>query len=393
MSEDYELRTFSPGPDKLIHQVVARQEMQNDEDRVCRRFIERLKAGFGNAADDRRIRDCFLMDAPPGIVSPPLPPFGLILRAADALPPGPTKAELLYMATWDSVPDRPTGGLKDAVRRLRALIPLLDGETRGEAAAWLDTTSIDLIEGRPDDAIARVRRGFSSAGTSAMNFADQPEMQARSLIYDFLKARDVERAVAVTNMLSSSADCAMVDEGLAGALEWLPRLDDTIMATYLARLDQTGTLKRLCPNGLGSEIAANVWLEAGDEAKALKAAAAVGNPLTASRTRLDVIERRLSAGDLEGARSAARATIANLPSLTAGNSFDRVAAARARARLIHQLVRMGETPEAERLAKTYSGPGWRGFAYSVIVATAERDRAGANWGGPFLDLNDVPADR
>src|SRR3546814_1884365 len=76
-----------------------------------------LKPGRADAADERRIRDCFAMDAPPSIVTPPLPPFELILWAADALPAGPTKAQLLYMATWKSVPDRPVAGASDAIDR------------------------------------------------------------------------------------------------------------------------------------------------------------------------------------------------------------------------------------------------------------------------------------
>src|SRR3546814_5994710 len=69
------------------------------------------------------------MDAPPSIVTPPLPPFELILWAADALPAGPTKAQLLYMATWKSVPDRPVAGASDAIRKLRALLPRLAGRS------------------------------------------------------------------------------------------------------------------------------------------------------------------------------------------------------------------------------------------------------------------------
>src|SRR3546814_17126856 len=63
----------------------------------------------------------------------PLPLFELILGAAYALPACPTKAQLLYMATWKSVPDRPVAGASDAIRKLRALLPRLDGDTRREA--------------------------------------------------------------------------------------------------------------------------------------------------------------------------------------------------------------------------------------------------------------------
>lgn len=166
-----------------------------------------------------------------------------------------------------------------------------------------------------------------------------------------------------------------------------------VLAAYLARLQTTGTMARLCPNGLGDENAAAVWLQAGNETKALNAANASEKPLVLARTQLEIIERRLSAGDMEGARSLARTAAADSAFLTTANMFERSAAARGRVRLIHQLTRLGEVKEAERLAATYPGPGWRGFAYSIIVATMNRNRAVPNWGGPFLDLTNVPTDQ
>lgn len=166
-----------------------------------------------------------------------------------------------------------------------------------------------------------------------------------------------------------------------------------MLAAYLARLQTTGAMARLCPNGLGAENAAAVWFKAGNDAKALDSAAAAKKPLVLARTQSEITERRLSAGDVEGARSLARTAAAAPASLTAGSVFERASAARVRVRLIHQLTRSGEVREAEHLAAAYPGPGWRGFAYSVIVATTNRERAVPNWGGPFLDLTDVPADR
>ncbi|WP_192930003.1 hypothetical protein [Sphingomonas sp. NIC1] len=234
---------------------------------------------------------------------------------------------------------------------------------------------------------------MTSNTTPIASLADEPGMQARGLIYDFLMARDPDRALMVTNMLPPSTDCATVDDGLSGVLEWLPELDSTVLAAYLARLQTTGAMARLCPNGLGAENAAAVWLKAGNDAKALNSAAASEKPLVLARTQSEIIARRLSAGDMKGARSLARTAAADPASLTSGSVFERAGAARMRVRLIHQLARLGEVREAEHLAAAYPGPGWRGFAYSVIVATTNRERAVPNWGGPFLDLTDVPADR
>lgn len=393
MSEDYELRTFGPGPDKLTRQIVAQQDEQRSEDRACERFVERLRPGGASAADDRRIRDCFSMDAPPGIVPPPIPPFRLILLAADALPAWPTKASLLYMATWDSVPDRPAGGAAEAVRRLRALIPLLAGETRREAMTWLDTTSVDLIEGRPDDAVDRIRRSFARRQATGDAPLPEPGQQAQGLIADFLHARDLDRALTVTNLLSPSDDCAAVDDGLTGVLEWvLPSQDSTVVAAYMTRLTTSGILARLCPKGLSSEIAAEAWLNAGNDDKALEAASRLGDPLVLGKTRLAVIQRRMTTGDASGAGSLLRMMADAPPPLDRGDPFEQVRAARQRIQLIHLLTKAGNIEDAERLASAYAGPGWRAFAWSVIVGTKGRDRAGPNWAGPSLDLQDVPAD-
>ncbi len=407
MSEDYELRTFSTGQDELIHQVVERHDAQDSDRRACERFVERLKPGNVNAADDRRIRDCFSMDAS-GIVPPPLPPFRLILSAAGSLPPGPTKAQLLYMATWDGVADRPAGGARDAVDRLRALIPFLVGDTRRRVVGWLDSTSVDLIEGRPDDAVARVRRGVGRAAAAAggrarggaarappatAGLSSEPATQAQGLIADFLAARDFERAVEVTNLLPPSTDCVMVDDGFTGIVELvLPTQNSKTVAAYVSRLQASGSLARLCPNGLDDELAADMWLKAGAESRALEAASRSGKPLVLLKARLSIVERRMDLGDQAGARSMLQTATAAAIASGSGNEPDRAATIRERLRLIHLLARIGDVDAAERLASTYPGPGWRGFAYSVIFATTHRGQAGPNWGGPFLDLQEVSAE-
>lgn len=137
---------------------------------------------------------------------------------------------------------------------------------------------------------------------------------------------------------------------------------------------------------------AETWLDAGNEAKALQAATASDKPVVLAKTRVAVADRRLNAGDAAGAKAITTLTADSLPSLTSGSPMERSAAARLRVRLIYQLAQLGGVATAERLASGYPGPGWRGFAYSVIVATVNRARAVPNWGGPFLDLQEVAAD-
>lgn len=393
MSDDYELRSFDPGPDKVLEPFLRGLREQASEADGCETFILGRKPGQRVSADvEQRIRNCFFMDAPPGIVAPTLPPFHIILAAAESLPPGRTKAQLLYMATWDSIARRPPGGARDAVQRLRALLPQLDPEVRKEATGWLETTSVDLIEDQPDRAIERVRAAFRRPVDPDAALFDEPATQASGLIGDFLFANDIGRAVEVTTLLPSSNDCWMVDDGFTGVVSFvLPVVrDEAAVGAYLDRLTETGTLSRLCPRGVHPEHATDMWLRAGREAKALEVAAASGDPALLGTIRRSVADRRLGRGDVAGARAVILSAAAVPPPLDAGDTFRRQAAAGARIILIHQLARIGDVSAAERLAAAYPGPGWRGFARSVIVATTGRERAGPRWAGPSLHLSNVP---
>src|SRR3546814_21076637 len=57
----------------------------------------------------------------------------------------------------------------------------------------LETTSVDLIEGRPDDADARVRHSFARERASTGVFSFDLSLQAHGLIADFLKEQDFDR--------------------------------------------------------------------------------------------------------------------------------------------------------------------------------------------------------
>lgn len=394
MSEDDELQSFGPGPDPL-DRLIAKQLKQADaENDKCGVFIESLAASRPDQANEARVRECLHLDKPPEIVARPLPPFRIIMAAAKALPPGRTKADLLYMATWDAVSDRPAGGAREAVRQLRALLPDLDGEQRQEARNRLESAKVDLIEGRPDAAIDRVKAAMRSETGMDPSSGASPASEVQALIGDLLAANDVARAVAATDLLAPSVDCTIAYENLPAVFRWVlsPQRDEAVMSAYLDRLQSTGTWARLCPNGMDQELVADAWLNAGNEAEALQAAIASGNGAVLMKTRVAVADRRLGAGDAAGAKAIATVTADGLPSLASGSPMERSVAAGLRIRLIHQLAQLGEVATAERLASGYPGPGWRGFAYSVIVATVNRARAVPNWSGPFLDLQEVAAD-
>lgn len=386
MSVDSEYRYFQRKP------VVQTQPTEVDP---CDTFILSLKAmRAANGEIESRIRACFRMDEPPHVIVLPPRPFPQIMMAANALALGRTKVELLFMATWDSVPDRPRGGALEAVQRLRALRPQLDRDLQNAVNGWLETTRIDLIEGKPDAAITRVRLVFRHPPDPSDWSASHPEDQAYALISHFLRARDVDRAVEVTGLLAASQDCRGVGQGMTGVIHYaLPHFREGTVHTYLQRLRDGGISERLCPNGLPDDEAVQSWLLAGQEDQALGVATASGDAELIATTRLDIINRLLGRGDLPRAKELFLLTAKTPLLLDNSNPNLRVAAANRHIKLIHGLMRVGEPAEATRLARQFPGPGWRGFAYSVIAATRLHGPEGLRRGGPSsFSLQEVPAE-
>lgn len=386
MSDDSVYRHFLRKP------VVQTQPTEVDP---CDTFILSLKAMRAAKGEiDGRIRACFHMDDPPHAFYVDSRPFPQIMMAANALAPGRTKVGLLFMATGDSVSDRPRGGALEAVQRLRALRPQLDRDLQKEVNDWLETADVDLIEGKPDAAIARVRLVFRHPPDPSDWSASQPEDQAYALISHFLQERDVDRAVEVTGLLAASQDCRGVGQGLTGVIHYaLPHFREEAVHTYLQRLRDAGISERLCPNGLPDDEAVQSWLLAGQEDQALGVASASGDAELIATTRLDIINRLLGRGDVARAKELLLRTAKTPLLLDNSNPNLRVAAANRHIELIHGLMRVGEPAEAERLAREFPGPGWRGFAYSVIASTKLLGPEGLRRGGPSsFSLQEVPAE-
>ena len=386
MSHDSVYRYFRRKP------VVQTQPTEVDP---CDTFILSLKSTHSAKGEiDSRIRACFRMDEPPHVFYLPQRPYPQIMKAANALALGKTKAELLFMAIWDSVPDRPRGGALEAVQRLRALRPQLDRDLQNEVNGWLETPRVDLIEGKPDSAIARVRLAFQWPADPSDRLASQPAVQAHGLISHFLRERDVDRAVEVTGLLAASQDCRGVGQGLTGVIRYaLPHFREEAVHAYLQRLREAGTPARLCPNGLPDDVAVQFWLLAGQEDQALGVATASGDAEFIATTRLEVIDRLLRRGDIAHAKALLLLAAKTPLLLDNSNPNLRVAAANRQIALVHGLMRVGEPAEAERLAREFPGPGWRGFAYSVIAATKLLGPEGLRRGGPSsLSLQEVPAE-
>lgn len=387
MSVDSEYRYFRRKP------VVQTQPTEVDP---CDTFILSLKpTQAANGEIESRIRACFRMDDPPHAFYVDHRPFPQIMMAANALAPGRTKVGLLFMATGDSVSDRPRGGALEAVHRLRALRPQLDRDLQNEVNGWLETPRVDLIEGKPDAAIARVRLVFRRPPDPSDWSAPRPEDQAYALISHFLWERDIDRAVEVTGLLAASQDCRGVGQGMTGLINRAlpPSYREEAVHAYLQRLREAGTPARLCPNGLPDDVAVQFWLLAGQEDQALGVATASGDAEFIATTRLEVIDRLLRRGDAVRAKPLLLRAAQTPLSLDHVNPNRRIAAANRHIELIHGLMRVGEPAKAERLAREFPGPGWRGFAYSVIAATKLLGPEGLTRGGPSsLSLHEVPAE-
>src|SRR3546814_20930118 len=93
----------------------------------------------------------------------------------------------------------------------------------------------------PSWVIHSLARERASTGVFSFDLS----LQAHWLIADFLKAQDFDRAIEVTNLLHPSSDCAMVDDGLTGVMQWvLPTIDGAAVAAYMAHLLTSGTWDR-----------------------------------------------------------------------------------------------------------------------------------------------------
>src|SRR3546814_11998959 len=118
----------------------------------------------------------------------------------------------------------------------------------------------------------------------------------------------------------------------------------------MAHLLTSGTGDRLCPKGLGSEIAADVWLKADDHAKALEAAERSGKPMVITKVQLAVIECRLDSGATAGAMSLLQRATAEIVVLITNGKFATAEVARTRLWRPLPLAEAGKVRGGEQLA-------------------------------------------
>lgn len=392
MSEDYEVKSFGPGPDELTQALLRQVAGSRQVASRCSEFARTVATGRaqGNLAQrEAEARRCYIHEGPVPIDGLPTPPFEDLIRVADALPAGDTKAQLLSIAlytTWDELPSD-QGSI--ALAHLRSLQPHLSGEAARQVAQLLDSYQVDLLDGRPAAAIERLRA--HSADPAHDHPLNDPETNVAALISDLIRRGEQDNAIAALQLLKPGAECALFGDGLGkiytvALSNWYaePRLAD-----FLDRFLGSTEEKRLCPRGVDPEMLAELEVRALRPEQAIVAAGRSTDAGFAAGIRNRVAREWLQRGEIERARPLILALAAELPSLAGSQPMQFRPAARARIETIVALVAIGEVARAVEVARAFPGPGWRGFALSVIVGADTRSSAPSRWAGPFTDLGEV----
>lgn len=389
MREDYERRSFEPKPSPLDEEIMQGlsdlNAQRREKERQCQALIRLGPPQRASVAElarrDEQARSCANLDAPPGCVPPWRPPFATLMAMARTLAASKTRAELIYMALW-STWDREPSQAKVALAELRALIPQLPPEEAAEAQGWLDDYKVDLLEGKPQDAVNRVR---ASSLSNKPHIDLDPATRASSLVADLLRLGYVDEAVGSLALLPVGPSCDRYDPGFGDLYNVaLSNFDaEPLLARFLDRLPASPEFRRLCPKGLSKALEADLEIRAGRPNRGLIAAAGVANVSDKVQLQADAADNLVKAGRRDEARSLL---------VTAAEQFTMpvtdTASANLRLRLIHQLARVGERVRAEQLASGFPRLGTRAVAWSVIVGELDKRKAVDGWGGPEVTLPD-----
>ena len=128
------------GDERTVHADTATRSMdeRSEEKPACVEAIHDLISEASGPVRERAIRDYFLVGWPPQIVYLPPCSFEAVIMAADGLPLGETRVELLLRAMiWDHLPNSTPDRRRMAADRLCALLPKLDGDMRKEVESEL----------------------------------------------------------------------------------------------------------------------------------------------------------------------------------------------------------------------------------------------------------------
>ena len=247
MSADYEARSFEPGPDELTVELTKMMNQQMVPIRKCMALAVQAKriprTHEALTEFEAEARKYCIYEGPPE--PPPPPPYEALVMIADALPPGETRADLLSLAMAIEM-DAPLKA-RAALQRLRVLLPQLEPSVRAEMLQLLDTWSIDVLEQKPDAAIARVAK-------LKRTDREEGELQAAYLVSQLIDEGYTEHALRALSLLPKPRNC----EDFIGSTGIQFYGGKQNLARFVDRLPTWLELRRLCPNGLSARTKAEL---------------------------------------------------------------------------------------------------------------------------------------
>jgi hypothetical protein len=244
MREDHEAASFDRGTDEATDGLQEMLQRAREEERRCAALPA---PGMSPEALAQEVEHCFFTMRCDPAACPPPPP-GTYERIAAHLPPGDMRMNLLVAAlaaAWDE-PD-PSEGVR-LLALVRALRPQLPTRSRRHFGRVLGAVEVDLLDGRFDRALARVRRDGS------------PEAFG-SLAALLVRRGQVDEAAATLSALAGRHGCILPD--WVADLSELGRFRDgdaPQLARLLDRLPAGGDAA--CPGGLRPALRAALELRA-----------------------------------------------------------------------------------------------------------------------------------
>lgn len=348
MAHPLDLQALASAPEIL----AARSAAGAAERERCSKLLE---AGHHGAALEARIVACGIVERHPQM----LPPLQTLLRYADALPPGAVRLQVLmhaFVLSSDGLsPHAPS-----VTGRVRALQPHLDGRWRQEADAFLEQPEVHIAEGRPDQALLVARRSGNA-----------PLLQVVTAW--LVRNGDTDLALQAAAAWPRGRGCPFEGAPYLTTGTWTDQQRRNL-AFFVDRLFSEAFYREACPGGISSATLAELQLAA-DRLGPAVAALNEADSRSAVFVGLMIAERYRALGQDQQARALLLALAPRIPGFVPPPGRAPIAPFNLRFRLITALAQLGESAQAERLARGYTHPSWRSAALAVVAS-----------GGRFVSL-------
>ena len=240
-----------------------------------------------------------------------LPERAEVRAAAEALPPGDTKAQLLAMLIRSYGDAATLGYVAGEVERIGAALP---AEARAGLTTMLGEPAILHRLGREPEALA--------AALKATEFGDKARY-----IQLLVQEGDIDPAMAVFETLGATPPefaetCDGWFDRFGGLDLQLGYVREPVagVGAFLDRLPASPTFRKACPTGFDAETIVDLLLHAGRLDAAIARARLVKDaPFLRVRTLMDAAEARLARGEHDTARANAIEAAAALPTFDPGD--------------------------------------------------------------------------